>query len=179
MSARKLPEYPKNIPGSRREEGLLQSWYSYVESLLGWTGAPCPASMGQHTTTSGKRKILSLPQECTWREAKGCQDGDMFLIGITWSITSIWINLDTHEYWEYCKTVLLDRIPDFAFFFFFFPPTESTLKMHKLQWGVNLMSRFHFGKIFPRTAQLLAICISYGDFTHAHYELQPGQIFQT
>lgn len=104
VSARNLPEYPKNIPGRRREEGLIQnSWCSHVGSLLD-AQEPCPTgSTGQPNTTSGKRRILILPQktqECNWREGKGCQDWDIF-IGISWFITSIQIKPDTHEYWEY------------------------------------------------------------------------------
>lgn len=49
VSARKLPEHPKNIPGSRREEGLLEnSWYSHVESLLGCTGVCPTGAPAQH-----------------------------------------------------------------------------------------------------------------------------------
>lgn len=32
------------------------------------------------------------------------------------------------------------------------------------------MSRFHFDKIFPKTAQHLTLCISNGDFAYAHYD---------
>lgn len=33
------------------------------------------------------------------------------------------------------------------------------------------MSRFHFGKIFPVTAQHLTPCINNGDFTYAYHDI--------